>query len=167
MRCASGVPSRTLAASRIVSVRHQSAADRVIRTDGASLRKGLRLSFLKRRLCGHLPTNRVFFIIVFSQQWVQEELLLANTKSALKAIRVSERRRRRNQPIRSGVKTAIRRTRQLIAQGDLESANQAIIVAESTLDKAASKGVIHWRNAARRKSRLMRKLAQAAKASAS
>lgn len=86
---------------------------------------------------------------------------MANTKSALKAIRVSERRRRRNQPIRSGVKTAIRNAVTSIGEGEVESAREAVIVAVSKLDKAANKGVIHWRNAARRKSRLMRKLNEA------
>jgi small subunit ribosomal protein S20 len=88
---------------------------------------------------------------------------LANTKSAIKAIRVAERRRRRNQPIRSGVRTALRRARAAIDQGDLVTARDEATVAASKLDKAASKGVIHWRNAARRKSRLMRRLNQAAK----
>ena len=88
---------------------------------------------------------------------------MANTKSALKAIRVSERRRRQNQPIRTGVRTAIRKARAAIAEGDADAARQAATLAQSKLDKAATKGVIHWRNAARRKSRLMRKLSQAAK----
>ncbi|MGH2458541.1 MAG: 30S ribosomal protein S20 [Chloroflexota bacterium] len=87
---------------------------------------------------------------------------MANTKSALKAIRVSERRRRRNQPIRSGVKTAIRRAVASIGEGNPETTQQAVVTAVSQLDKAASKGVIHWRNAARRKSRLMRRANQSA-----
>ena len=86
---------------------------------------------------------------------------MANTKSALKAMRVSERRRRRNQPIRSGVKTAIRKAVTSTDQGNVEAAQEAVIGAVSKLDKAASKGVIHWRNAARRKSRLMRRLNKA------
>jgi len=87
---------------------------------------------------------------------------LANTKSALKAIRVSERRRRRNQPIRSSVKTAVRKAVTSIGAGNVETAQQAVVNAVSQLDKAATKGVIHWRNAARRKSRLMRRLNKAA-----
>jgi small subunit ribosomal protein S20 len=90
---------------------------------------------------------------------------LANTKSALKAIRVSERRRLRNQPIRSGVKTAVRRARSEIDAGNSEVAQQATVQAVSKLDKAVTKGVLHWRNAARKKSRLMRRLNQAAAAS--
>jgi small subunit ribosomal protein S20 len=88
---------------------------------------------------------------------------LANTKSAIKAIRVSERKRRYNQPIRSGVKTALRKARAAIDQGDVVAARDEAAVAVSKLDKAASKGVIHWRNAARRKSRLMRRLNQVIK----
>jgi len=95
-----------------------------------------------------------------------EEYSLANTKSALKAMRVSERRHRRNQPIRSGVKTAIRRAVASIQQPASEASREAVTLAVSKLDKAASKGVIHKRNAARRKSRLMRKVNQALAASA-
>jgi small subunit ribosomal protein S20 len=86
---------------------------------------------------------------------------LANTKSAIKAIRVAERKRQINMPIRSGVKTALRRARTAIEQGETVPAEEATRVAVSKLDKAVSKGVLHWRNAARRKSRLMRKLSSA------
>lgn len=90
---------------------------------------------------------------------------MANSKSALKAMRVAERRRRRNQPIRTGVKSAIRNARTAIDQGIGEPAQEATVTAQSKLDKAVSKGVVHWRTAARKKSRLMRKLNQSAAAS--
>lgn len=83
---------------------------------------------------------------------------MANTKSAQKMILVSERRRSRNKPIRSGVKTYIATARKLIQEGDLASAEEATLQAVSHLDRAAEKGVIHRNNAARRKSRLMKKL---------
>ncbi len=83
---------------------------------------------------------------------------MANTKSALKMIRVSERKRMRNKPVRSAAKTYISRAERLIAQRDLEGAASAVITAMSQLDKAAEKGILHKNNAARRKSRLMRKL---------
>ncbi|MGD8855734.1 MAG: 30S ribosomal protein S20, partial [Chloroflexota bacterium] len=57
-----------------------------------------------------------------------------------------------------------KRTRSLMAEGDLEAAELAARNACQTLDKAARKGVIHPRNAARRKSRLMKALATAKKA---
>jgi small subunit ribosomal protein S20 len=81
---------------------------------------------------------------------------LANTKSAEKRIRSNERKRLRNQSYRSRVKTVIRKAEQLIFGG--QSSEEAVREAISTLDKAAGKGIIHKNNAARRKSRLMKKL---------
>jgi small subunit ribosomal protein S20 len=81
---------------------------------------------------------------------------LANTKSAEKRIRSNERKRLRNQSYRSRVKTVIRKAEQLIFSG--QPSEDAVREAVSTLDKAAVKGIIHKNNAARRKSRLMKKL---------
>jgi small subunit ribosomal protein S20 len=86
---------------------------------------------------------------------------LANTKSAIKRIRSSERKRRINQVHRSRARTFVRRARRLIVAGQLEEAEVMAHKAASALDKAAQKGVIHKNNAARRKSRLMRQLNQA------
>ena len=83
------------------------------------------------------------------------------TKSAIKQVRVVKRRRLRNKSIRSLVKTNITKTEKLIFSGELESAQAASVAAISSLDKAAEKGVIHPNNAARRKSRLMKKLNEA------
>ncbi|MDH7487846.1 MAG: 30S ribosomal protein S20 [Anaerolineae bacterium] len=86
---------------------------------------------------------------------------MAHTKSAIKRIRSSERRRRRNRTVRSATRTQIKKARQLIEAGEVEPAVEATRRAVSLLDKAAEKGIIHRRNAARRKSRLMRALQQA------
>ncbi len=83
------------------------------------------------------------------------------TKSAKKQMRVSERKRLRNQPIRSRCKTYITKAESLILSGKLEEARKAVVAAISSLDRAAEKGVIHPNNAARRKSRLMKKLNEA------
>ncbi len=80
---------------------------------------------------------------------------MANTKSAQKRIRSNERRRLRNQMYRSRVKTMIKKAEQTIFSGT--PSEEAIREAISTLDKAAVKGIIHKNNAARRKSRLMKK----------
>ena len=80
------------------------------------------------------------------------------TKSAEKRERVSERRRLGNKSIRSMCKTNITKAERLIFSGELESAQEAVVAAISSLDKAAEKGVIHPNNAARRKARLMKKL---------
>ena len=80
------------------------------------------------------------------------------TKSAQKQTRVNERKKTHNQPIRSQCKTSITKAEKLIFSGKLEEAQAAVTEAISTLDKAAEKGIIHNNNAARRKSRLMKKL---------
>ena len=89
---------------------------------------------------------------------------MPHTKSAKKALRVSQRRRDQNKPVRSQVKTYVKKAEQLISSNELESAREAVKRAMAALDKAAQKGVIHPNNAARRKSRLMKKLNTAASA---
>ena len=83
---------------------------------------------------------------------------MANHKSALKRIRSSERKRVRNRFFVSRARTDIKTARTAITGGDLEEARKATVDAIRTLDKAASKGILHANNAARRKSRLMKKL---------
>ena len=76
-------------------------------------------------------------------------------------MRVAERKQLRNKSIRSECKTNITKAERLIFSGELEAAQKAVLAAISSLDKAAEKGVIHSNNAARRKSRLMKKLNEA------
>ncbi|HEY67733.1 MAG: 30S ribosomal protein S20 [Chloroflexi bacterium] len=83
---------------------------------------------------------------------------MANTKSAIKRLRSARRRRVRNRIYRGRARTAIKKARRLMDEGRLEEAREAVRVAVSALDKAAEKGIIHKNNAARRKSRLMRRL---------
>ena len=83
------------------------------------------------------------------------------TKSAQKQVRVAERKQLRNKSIHSECKTNITKAERLIFSGELEAAQKAVLAAISSLDKAAEKGVIHSNNAARRKSRLMKKLNEA------
>ena len=82
---------------------------------------------------------------------------MANIKSALKRIRSSERKRARNKPIRTALKTYIRSAQTEINANDEDDAALAVVRAISALDKAANKGIIHRNQAARRKSRLMAK----------
>ena len=79
-------------------------------------------------------------------------------KSAQKQARAAEKRRLRNKAARSLAKTNITKAEKLIFSGELESAEQALVAAISSLDKAAEKGIIHPNNAARRKARLVKKL---------
>ena len=88
---------------------------------------------------------------------------MPGSKSAQKQARASERRRLRNQSARSRCKTSITRAERFIFSGEIESAQKAVVAAISSLDRAAEKGIIHSNNAARRKSRLMKKLNEALK----
>ena len=88
------------------------------------------------------------------------------SKSAQKQVRVSERRRLRNKSVSSLCKTNITKAEKLIFSGELELAQKAVVAAITSLDKAAEKGIIHPNNAARRKSRLMKKLNEARSLSA-
>ena len=82
---------------------------------------------------------------------------MANTKSAMKRIRQSERRRLRNRAMRSKIRGSVKTAR--AAEGSGRPA--AILEAIRVLDKAVSKGVIHRNTAARKKSALARRLATA------
>ncbi len=79
------------------------------------------------------------------------------TKSAIKEVRLAQKRQLRNKSIRSLCKTNRTKAERLIFSGELEAAQKAVIIAIGSLDKAAEKGVIHPNNAARRKSRLAKK----------
>ena len=65
----------------------------------------------------------------------------------------------RNKVWRTKARTSVKEARIAIDSGDREAAENATRVAIKKLDKAASKGVIHNKNASRRKSRLMKRLA--------
>jgi len=91
---------------------------------------------------------------------------LANTKSAEKRIRVNERRRLRNRKVRTSFRRAFRSAREAVVVGNPEDLQVALSNAASQIDKAVSKGVVHWRAAARKKSRLMRQANRAAQSSA-
>ena len=83
---------------------------------------------------------------------------MANTDSAKKRIRQNAKRRTRNQVWRTRARTFVKRARISMAEDSADASRAAVEQALSELDKAASKGVIHKRNAARRKSRLMKQL---------
>ncbi len=89
-----------------------------------------------------------------------EEIELANTKAAEQAIRQSARRRVRNRVIRATARTQIRKSNQAISTGNAADAEKIAREAIRALDMAAEKGIIKKNNAARRKSRLMKKLNQ-------
>jgi len=84
---------------------------------------------------------------------------LANIKSQIKRNAQNEKRRLRNRVFRGTARIAVRDARKTLEGGVSDESKSAVLNAVSALDKAAEKGVIHKNNAARRKSRLMKRLA--------
>jgi small subunit ribosomal protein S20 len=84
---------------------------------------------------------------------------LANIKSAIKRNKQNEKRRLLNRVYRGSARTYVAKARVAIDGGVKETAVETTMRAIKALDVAAQKGIIHKNNAARRKSRLMKKLA--------
>lgn len=84
---------------------------------------------------------------------------MANTRSAIKRMRQNPKRRLRNRVYTSSARAFVRKARTAMEGTNLEEARAATLAAVSALDKAAEKGVLHKNNAARRKGRLMARLA--------
>ncbi|QPC80498.1 30S ribosomal protein S20 [Phototrophicus methaneseepsis] len=84
---------------------------------------------------------------------------MANNASAIKRNRQNEKRRTQNRTYRNRTRTLVKQARSAISSGDQSAAEAATKAAIKDLDMAARRGVIHPRNAARRKSRLMKQLA--------
>lgn len=91
---------------------------------------------------------------------------MANTRSAIKRMRQNPKRRLRNRYFKGRARSYVSNARSTLQTQNLEESRQAVLEAVSALDKAAEKGVLHKNNAARRKSRLMKRLAALTKESA-
>ena len=83
---------------------------------------------------------------------------VANIKSQKKRNLTNEKARKRNQAVRSEVRTAIKKVDEAVLAGDKDAATAAALAANRKLDKAASKGVIHANQAANRKSGVTRRV---------
>jgi small subunit ribosomal protein S20 len=83
---------------------------------------------------------------------------VANIKSQIKRNRTNEKARLRNKAVKSALKTAVKKVRTAIDAGDTAAAATLLADASRSLDKAASKGVIHKNQAANRKSALAKQL---------
>lgn len=88
---------------------------------------------------------------------------MPNIKSAIKRVSVIEKKTLRNNMIKSGYRTAVRKFEEAIEAGDVKNAETLFVDATKKLDMACTKGVIVKNTAARKKSRLAKKL-NAAKA---
>lgn len=83
---------------------------------------------------------------------------MANIKSAQKRILVADRNHERNVAARSAIKTAVKKVLVAIKDGQAEEAKEALSVAYKLYDKAVGKGILHKNTAARKKSRLTKKV---------
>lgn len=83
---------------------------------------------------------------------------MANHKSAIKKMRQDEVRRLRNKSYKTRVKNVVKDVEAAIQAQDKEVAEKAFHEAVSVIDRVASKGIIHKNNAARKKSRLAKKV---------
>ena len=83
---------------------------------------------------------------------------MATHKSALKKTRQDEVRRVRNKAYKTRVKNVVKIVEAAVLEKNREAAEKALHEAISVIDRVASKGVIHKNNAARKKSRLTKKV---------
>lgn len=87
---------------------------------------------------------------------------MPNVKSAKKRLKQNIKRRERNRKAKSTMRTAVKKAESAVATKD-KSSREAVLEACKVLDKTAGKGVVHKNLAARKKSRLMKKLNEAAR----
>jgi small subunit ribosomal protein S20 len=83
---------------------------------------------------------------------------LANHKSAIKRARQNEKRRLRNKSVKTRVKNIVKNVRLAVNEKSKEEALKELNTAQSTIDRAAKKGVIHKRTASRKISRLSKQV---------
>lgn len=83
---------------------------------------------------------------------------MANIKSAKKRVVQSEKRRKHNASRRSMMRTFIKKVYAAVTAGDKETALKAFKVMQETVDRQASKGLIHKNKAARHKSNLSKQI---------
>jgi small subunit ribosomal protein S20 len=81
---------------------------------------------------------------------------VANIKSQKKRVLTNEKAHQRNRAVKSGLKTAIKKVHTAVEAGEGAAAKEAALEAATLLDKAASKGVIHAKQAANRKSGIVK-----------
>jgi len=83
---------------------------------------------------------------------------VANLKSAIKRVNTNNKKRVRNQAVKTNMRSNIKQVEQLIEANELDSAKTAFQSTVRVIDKAVQKGVIHKNNGNRHKTRLAKKL---------
>lgn len=103
----------------------------------------------------YLNVNVEFYIISIALWEVNG---MANIKSAIKRAKTSEERSAHNSTVKSAMRTAVKKVEAAVVNNDEAAAKASFVEAASKLDKAAAKGLIHKNAAARKQSRLAKKL---------
>lgn len=85
---------------------------------------------------------------------------MPNSRQAEKRVRQDEERRLHNRMLKSRMRTAMRRVRELCEKGDKDAALSSLAAAMKQIDKCAKNRVVHPNNASRKKSILARQIAQ-------
>ncbi|WP_394233023.1 30S ribosomal protein S20 [Niallia oryzisoli] len=83
---------------------------------------------------------------------------MPNIKSAIKRVKTTEKKNAQNNMIKSDMRTAVKKVEAAVVNNDATAATGTYAEAARKLDKAAAKGLIHKNAAARKKSRLMKKM---------
>lgn len=83
---------------------------------------------------------------------------MGRIKSAIKNQRKTRRRNLVNRARRSQLRTSLKKMKRLIGKKDVKAVKETIVETVSAIDKAVRKGILHRNAAARRKSRMMKRL---------
>ncbi|HSI67279.1 MAG TPA: 30S ribosomal protein S20 [Planococcus sp. (in: firmicutes)] len=82
---------------------------------------------------------------------------MPNIKSAVKRVRTNETKHAQNTQVKSAMRSSVKKADHAVANNE-ENAKDTVKVAIQQVEKAASKGLLHKNTAARKKSRLMKKI---------
>ncbi|GGH68305.1 30S ribosomal protein S20 [Compostibacillus humi] len=83
---------------------------------------------------------------------------MANIKSAIKRVKINDKKRALNQSQKSDMRTAIKQVEKFVEANDVENAKSALQVTIKKIDKAVQKGIIHKNTGNRQKARLAKKV---------
>lgn len=83
---------------------------------------------------------------------------MANIKSAIKRVKINDKKRALNQSQKSDMRTAIKKVESFIEANDVENAKALLPETLRKIDKAVQKGIIHKNNGERNKTRLIKKM---------
>jgi small subunit ribosomal protein S20 len=110
----------------------------------------------------HIYLTLIIVSPIFYGQFIKKQYNYTNMpiiKSAKKRVKQAEKRRQRNFPVRSSMKTHIKKVLLLAKEGKKQEAEKELPTAYKIIDTAAKKNIIHNNNAARKKSRLAKTVA--------